>query len=73
MFGGGGEKVKVSKTLFDKLGVAAGILGCTVEEFVERTLTNETQKVIAKTGNKEVSAKEVEEISNQLKGLGYLE
>jgi hypothetical protein len=70
---GGGNKIKVSDSVLQKIKVAAGILGCSVDEFIERALESEAEKVMASTSNKEPSAAEVEEIANQLKGLGYLE
>jgi hypothetical protein len=67
-------KIKISKALHDKIRVAAEIMGCaSVEEFVEKVLSTEADRVINQTGKKEVSEKEVQEIANQLKGLGYLE
>jgi Cdc6-like AAA superfamily ATPase len=70
---GGGNKIKLEDTLFQKVKVAAGILGCTIEEFVERTLERETEQVMAQTSSQQASQAEVEEIANRLKGLGYLE
>jgi hypothetical protein len=70
---GGGNKIKVSDTLFQKLKVAAGLVGCTVEELVERTLEREAERVMSETSNREPSAADVEDIANKLKGLGYLE
>lgn len=67
-------KITLSKGVYDKVKVAAGIVGsASLEEYVEKILDTEASKVISQTGNKAVSAKEVEEIANQLKGLGYLE
>ena len=68
-----GPKVKISDALLERLKVAAQILGCTVDEFVDKVLNAEVEKVLAKTASKDVSAKEVEDIANKLKGLGYLE
>lgn len=69
-------KLNVSKLVIEKIKVASEIAGCaTPEEFAEKVLTEEANRVIASTANKNknVSDKEVEEITNQLKGLGYLE
>lgn len=67
-------KLKISDAVIEKVRVASEIMGCaSVEEFAERTLLAEANKVIASTGKKEVSQQEVEDITNQLKGLGYLE
>jgi hypothetical protein len=67
-------KIKVSQIVIDKITVAASIAGCaSVEEFAERALLAEAERVIASTSKREASAQEVEDITNQLKGLGYLE
>lgn len=70
---GGGNKVKLSDTVMQKAKVAAGILGCSVDEFVERAVENEAERTMAQTSNKEPSKEEVDEIAKQLQGLGYLE
>ncbi len=70
---GSGNKVKLSDTALQKAKVAAGILGCTLEEFVERAVETEADKTISQTGSKEPTKEEVDEIAKQLQGLGYLE
>jgi len=70
---GSGNKVKLSDTVLQKAKVAAGILGCTLEEFVERAVENEAEKTMAQTSSKEPTKAEVDEIAKQLQGLGYLE
>ena len=70
---GGGNKVKLSDTVMQKAKVAAGIIGCSVDEFVERAVENEAERTMAQTSNKEPSKEEVDEIAKQLQGLGYLE
>ena len=70
---GSGNKIKLSDTTLQKAKVAAGILGCSVEEFVERAIETEAERVMAQTSNKEPSKEEVDEIAKQLQGLGYLE
>jgi hypothetical protein len=70
---GGGNKVKLSDTVMQKAKVAAGILGCSVDEFVERAVETEAERTMAQTSNKEPSKEEVDEIAKQLQGLGYLE
>ncbi len=69
----GSNKLKISDAVLEKVRVAAQILGCSIDEFAEKALSGESDKVLAKTASKEVSAKDVEDISNKLKGLGYLE
>ncbi len=69
-----GKKLKLSDELAEKLRVAAQIAGAaSVEEFALRILEAEAAKVLASTGKREASKQEVEDIANQLKGLGYLE
>jgi len=70
---GGGNKIKLSDTVFQKARVAAGILGCSIEEFIERSIEGEAERTMAQTSNKEPTQAEVDEISKQLQGLGYLE
>ena len=69
----GGSKLKIKDSIIKKIEVAAQILGCSAEEFAEKVLSEESDKVINSTGSKEVSAQDVEDIANKLKGLGYLE
>jgi len=67
-------KLNIPKHVLEKAKVAAEILGCSsVDEFIERTLVAEADKVIASTSKRSATDKEVEDITNQLKGLGYLE
>ena len=67
-------KIKLSKELYEKLGQAATALGCaSVQEFVERTLEQEAERVLRETGKANPSAAEVDDIANKLKGLGYLD
>ena len=69
----GSNKIKVREAVLEKIRVASQIMGCTIEEFADKALSAEADKVLAKTASKEVSSKEVEDIANKLKGLGYLE
>jgi hypothetical protein len=74
MFGSGkGKKVTLEDGVLEKVRVAATILGCSSEEFIAQAVEREAERVIAQTGSKEPTAAEVEEIAQQLKGLGYLE
>ena len=69
-----GSKIKVEPRILDKVRVAANIAGASsVEEFAASILEAEADRVIASTKKKEASAEEIEQIANQLKGLGYLE
>jgi len=48
--------------------------GCaSIEEFVERAVIAEADRVLLQNNSKSVSDEDVEQITNQLKGLGYLE
>lgn len=69
-----GHKIKVNKELYDKIKRAADLAGCSsLEEFIESILDREAQRVITQYGKDKVTDKEVEDIANKLKGLGYLE
>jgi len=70
---GGVNKLKLRDTALQKAKVASGIIGCTVEEFIERAVETEAEKVMALTSSKEPTKEEVDEIAKQLQGLGYLE
>ena len=73
MFGSGGKKVTIDDAVYQKAKVAAGLVGCSVEELIAKAIEREAEKVMAATSNKNPSAAEVDEIANQLKGLGYLD
>lgn len=67
-------KVKIRKTLYDKIESASQAMGCaSVEEFVEKTLEAEAERVLSQSGKENISKEEIEDISNKLKGLGYLD
>ena len=67
-------KIKVSKATYEKIKVAAQIMGVSsVEEFVEQVLLAKAEEVIAQTGSSSLSQQEIEQIANQMKGLGYIE
>ena len=68
-----GKKIKISDSLAERIQVAVQILGCTTDEFVEKVLFAEADKVLRSTSSKTVSADEVSKIADKLKGLGYLE
>ena len=73
MFGGSGKKIKIEDDLYKKVEVAAKMLGCSVDEFINESLIRECDKVILSSGKGEMSAEEVAKIENSLKGLGYLD
>ena len=71
-----GKKVKVNDELYQKIREAAKLLGATsIDEFAQQVLEREAERIIneANKGKPNLSAKEVENIANKLKGLGYLE
>lgn len=70
----GSSSVKISKELMEKVKEASEAMGCTsVQEFVENVLTAEVEKILTQGAAQAASSKEVEDITNKLKGLGYLE
>ena len=69
-----GPKIKVSQELMEKLTEAAAAVGCaSVEEFAEKVLSQEADRVLAGDVAGGPSSRDVEEIAKKLKGLGYLE
>lgn len=74
MFGFGDHKISVSKNLFEQLKEAADKQGVSsLEEYVEKIIEKEVKKVLGAPPRREATDKEVEDITNKLKGLGYLE
>lgn len=69
-----GPKIKVSPELMKKIKAASEVMGCaSVEEYVEMVLSAEADKTVNQSLSQAASSKEVEDITNKLKGLGYLE
>ena len=69
-----GKKIKVTNELYERIVKAAGVAGCaSIEEFVQGILEREAQRIITQAGKDAPTGKEVEDIANKLKGLGYLE
>lgn len=70
-----GKKIKVSDELMARLQDAVTVVGCSsVDEFAERVLTAEIERVLAGASTMtEPTQKDVEAITKKLKGLGYLE
>lgn len=66
-------KLKIKKSIYDKLRVAAQITGCSIEELAEKILDTEAEKIVNSGSNKELNKEDIDAIANQLKGLGYLE
>jgi hypothetical protein len=68
------NSITVSEQTIEKLKIAAEIAGCSsIEEFAERALIKASEETIASTSKREASAEQIEDIKNQLAGLGYLE
>lgn len=68
------SKIKVSSELYDKLKLAAEIVGSSsLDEYVEGLLSKEVDKILGQAGKKDLSDAEVDEIANKLKGLGYID
>jgi hypothetical protein len=66
--------ITISEQTIEKLRVAAEISECSsIEEFADRVLSKAADDAIASTSKREASAEQIEEIKNQLAGLGYLE
>lgn len=70
-----GKKIKLSDPAYEKAKVAAEIAGASsLEEFIERIVVKESDRLISSTGkNREVSKEEADAIAKQMAGLGYLE
>ena len=67
-------KIKIRKALYEKLKIAAETVGTSsLEEFVEKIVEKEVDKILSKTSRAELSDTEVEDITAKLQGLGYLE
>ena len=67
-----GPKIKVRASLLEKLKQAAQMMGCaSVEEYVDKILEAEANKVLSGSGK--VSDETLQDITHKLKGLGYLE
>ena len=70
----GRKKVKINQGLYSRLEKIAVMQGCSsADEFVERVLENEMDRLNAAQDGPEMTAQEIESIASKLKGLGYLE
>ena len=68
------KSLKLEKVLVDKLTVASQIMKCTsMEEFALQVLEAEADKVLSNTASQDLSQSQIDDITNKLKGLGYLE
>ncbi len=67
-------KIKINKSLFEKLKVASEASGATsINEFVEKILEKEVDRVLSKSNRAELSKTEIDDITAKLQGLGYIE
>ena len=68
------KKLKISDAVLEKVQRACELIGASsVEEFAERVLDAEAQKILAQQARPELSADEIDDITKKLQGLGYLE
>lgn len=70
------SKIKIRKELLAQAKAASESLGCSsVEEFVETVLEKELERINSDKKEKEMTPeqKETEDITNKLKGLGYID
>lgn len=69
-----GPKIKISDTLIEKVKEACELTGSvTPDEFVERAVQKEVDRVFSQAPQREISKSEVDDIAAKMKGLGYLE
>ena len=67
-------KIKISKSLLEKIKIASDHLGCaSIEEFIESVLEREADRINSEIASEKVSKKEVDDITEKLKGLGYID
>lgn len=71
---GGGKKIKISDELYSDLDRVCQMVGSSsVEELIERILKAEVEKLMKDAGKQELTAAEIDDIANKMKGLGYIE
>lgn len=69
-----GKKLKIDDSLYELLVKAAEIKGASSpEELANDLLADGIDQIIRSAGKGDVSSEELEDITNKLKGLGYLE
>ena len=70
-----GNKIKVDGALYEKLQKVSDTMGVSVDEFAEKVLEAEVDKILnsSSSGDGDISQNEIDEISKKLKGLGYLD
>lgn len=69
-----GPKLKISKELMEKMKLASDHVGCSsVDEFVESVLEREADRINREIAADKISKEEVDDITEKLKGLGYID
>lgn len=67
-------KIPVSKALYERAKTAAEKQGASsLEEFVQKIIEKEVDKVLSPAMKHEATSQEIEDITSKMKGLGYLE
>ena len=67
-------KIKISDAVLEKARRAAEQLGsASLDEYIEKIVERDADRVLSQSNNKKLSEAEVQNIANSLKGLGYLE
>lgn len=68
------KKINLSEQTLELAQRACEISGASsLDEFLDEVVTRESEKIINAAGKADVSQAEIDDISNKLKGLGYLE
>jgi hypothetical protein len=55
-----GKKVRVKDSVLRKVRIAAELIGCTVEEFIENAVDKEAERALALMPRRESAAPEIE-------------
>ena len=56
-----GNKIKISDTIYRKVRLAAEIVGCPVDVFIEKALLKEAEKTLSMTRRPDEPCSEIEE------------
>jgi len=69
-----GPKIKIDQTLYEKLKLVCEIQRiASPEELAEKVLGDYVEPILQQAGKGDLSAAEIDDIANKMKGLGYLE
>jgi hypothetical protein len=70
----GEKKINVSNELYNKLKLAAEGMAVSVDQLCNKILSEAVSKIISEaSATKNLSKEEEQQITDQLKGLGYLD